>query len=121
MPDTTQLTETELLRRALIASREMTSHMHQVFGGWDECKPCEKANDECDGSFSCAKYKQWKKQIEAGLFARPSGAEAVVQELRLQLATAERQASELGSELAKLRRDYADLERALGLNEEAAA
>lgn len=116
-----QLTETELLRRALTASREMTSHMHQVFGGWEECEPCEKANDECDSSFSCAKYKQWQKQIEAAFYSQPSTDAAVVAELRLQLATAERQARELAAEVERLRKDNADYERALGLNEEAAA
>lgn len=118
---TIQLTETELLRRALTASREMTSHMHQVFGGWEECEPCSKANDECDGSFSCDEYKQWQKQIEAAFYVQPSTDAAVVAELRIQLSTAERQTVELAAEVERLRKENADYERTLGLNEGATA
>jgi hypothetical protein len=50
---------------ALCASREMTQHMHRFFGGWAECKPCEKANDECDGSYACDEYKAWQQTVNA--------------------------------------------------------
>lgn len=92
-------TAVQLLRAGLRASREQGSHIQQAFGGWDECKACEKANDECDGAFACDAYKDWQKAMEA---ADRSGAELAVDQLlaeltetRTKLEIAERQNREL--------------------------
>lgn len=80
--------EIKLLREALHASEQMASHMHQVFGGWEECPPCEKANDECDGDFACDAYKGWRKAFFTGLRSR---AEVAVDRLNRVLAERDEQ------------------------------
>ncbi|MEV6580197.1 hypothetical protein AB0M92_18765 [Streptomyces sp. NPDC051582] len=60
----------KLLRNGLNAAHEMSGHVHQAFGGWEECAPCEKANDECDNSFACDSYKRWQREYMAGLTSR---------------------------------------------------
>lgn len=88
MPDAPHLAHTavRLLRAAFHASREQGSHMQQAFGGWDECKPGEKANDECDGTFACDAYKAWQKSMEAGDRSR---AELAVDQLVAELTEAQ--------------------------------
>lgn len=118
MPDAPHLAHTavRLLRNAFHASREQGSHMQQAFGGWDECKPCEKANDECDGTFACDAYKAWQKAMEAGDRSR---AELAVDQLIAELTEAQAKleiAERRNEELATENEAY---ERALGLNEAA--
>ncbi|MFG2412342.1 hypothetical protein [Streptomyces goshikiensis] len=106
--------EIKLLRDALHASHEQGSHMHQVFGGWEECPPCEKANDECDGTLACDAYKGWQKETEAGYRSRAEMAvdrlNAELTELRTKLEIAERQNRELDRALSDTikERDFAD-------------
>jgi hypothetical protein len=78
----------KLLRSGLNAAHEMSGHMHQVFGGWGECAPCEKANDECDSSLACDGYKSWQHEYMAGLTAR---AELAVEQLGRLLAERDEQ------------------------------
>lgn len=82
----------KLLRTGLNAAHEMSGHMHQVFGGWSECAPCEKANDECDGDFACDSYKTWQREYMAGLTAR---AELAVEQLGRLLADRDQEIAEL--------------------------
>ena len=107
MPDAPHPARTAVkqLRDALHASREQGSHIQQAFGGWDECKPCEKANDECDGAFACDAYKAWEKAKETGDRSRAELAvEQLIAELteaRTKLEIAERQARDLDIKLAE--------------------
>lgn len=97
--------EIKLLRDALHASHEQGSHMHQVFGGWDECAPCEEANDEADGTFACDAYKAWQKMAEAGSRSRAEMAVdqllAALVEARAQLDIRTRQVVDLDERLAE--------------------
>lgn len=97
--------EITLLRDAIHASHEQGSHLHHVFSGWEECAPCEKANEEGDGTFACDAYKAWQKETEAGHRSR---AEVAVDQLvaaltdsLAKLEIAERQARDLDAQLAE--------------------
>lgn len=98
------LAEIKLLRASMHAAHELGSHMHQVFGGWTECKPCEKANDELDGAFACDQYKAWQRTFEAGHRSRAELALgqllAEIAQLRTQLDTANRQLADLDERCA---------------------
>ncbi|WP_405941568.1 hypothetical protein [Streptomyces sp. NBC_00207] len=96
--------EITLLRDAIHASHEQGSHLHHVFSGWEECAPCEKANEEGDGTFACDAYKAWQKEAEAGHRSRAEVAVdqlvAALAETRTQLEIAERQNGELANVIA---------------------
>ncbi|MFF4791914.1 hypothetical protein ACFY2M_19595 [Streptomyces sp. NPDC001276] len=53
------------LFEALLASHEETGHVQQVLGGWEECKDCQAANDEGDGSLCCDKAKERQRIVRA--------------------------------------------------------
>jgi HPt (histidine-containing phosphotransfer) domain-containing protein len=95
------LTEVERLRSALTASRAAAGHNQQVLGGWEECQPCQDANDQCDKSLICDEAKQWWAEIDAAWYSQPTDDAAITQELRTQLATAERQLTELDATLRR--------------------
>ncbi|MFJ8016184.1 hypothetical protein [Streptomyces sp. NPDC096339] len=115
--------EIEILRTALAASHQQTAHMHQVFGGWEECAPCEKANDECDGDLACDKHSAWQKQVEAGHRSR---AEVAVDRLRAELLEAttkleiaERRNTDLADQLDERTRQLSGLLSVLDFDEKA--
>ncbi|WP_327738400.1 hypothetical protein OG749_36060 [Streptomyces nojiriensis] len=109
--------EIKLLRDTIHALHQQRDHVHQVFGGWDECAPCEKANEEADSTFACDAYKVWQRTFMAGITARAELAVgqllAALAETQTQLANAERRVDELAAE-------NESYEKALGLNEAAA-
>lgn len=94
------LTEVERLRSALTASRAAFGHNQQVLGGWEECQPCQDANDQCDKSLICDDAKQWWAEIDAAWYSRPTDDAAITQELRTQLTLAEKHVKQLDDALA---------------------
>lgn len=111
MPETAvPLTEVEMLRVGLNACLAAARHNHLVLGGWEECQPCQDANDQCDKSLICTEAKQWWARIDAASHSRPTDAAAITQELRAQLATRERQLQRLDGELVRLRIQSTDKE-----------
>lgn len=50
---------------AVDASKFLFNHTQQVLGGWAECKDCEAANAQCDGSLVCDEAKAWSRLVDA--------------------------------------------------------
>ena len=115
--------EVQLLRDALSATREQRDHMHQIFSGWAECKPCYKADDECDGAFACDAYKAWQKEAEAGQRSRAEVAVdrllAELTEATTKLEIAERRNADLADQLEERTRQLNGLLDSLSFDERA--
>lgn len=64
-----ELTESQKLAKsraeAVDASKHLFNHVQQVLGGWAECKGCESANNQCDGSLACDEAKDWSRLVDA--------------------------------------------------------
>lgn len=115
------LTEVEQLRAGLNACLAVARHEHLVLGGWEECQPCQDANDQCDKSLICDEAKQQWAQVNAASHSRPTDDAAITQELRTQLAIRTRQLERLDGELVRLRDENASYERDLAIPGEDAA
>jgi hypothetical protein len=64
------LAEVERLRELAARFRMVLIHQHEAgshFLWIDDCKPCVKARDECDGDFSCGQQKEWQREYEAAM------------------------------------------------------
>jgi hypothetical protein len=113
--------EAGVMREALNATREQRDHMHKVFGGWDECAPCEKANDECDGTFACDAYRAWQKKAEVGSRVETAIDQllAALADTRTKLKIAERRNGELADQLDERTRQLNGLLGVLDFDEKA--
>ncbi|MYV77734.1 hypothetical protein GT352_27950 [Streptomyces sp. SID1046] len=113
--------EAGVMRDALNAAREQRDHMHQVFGGWGECAPCEKANDECDGTFACDAYRKWQKKVETGSRVETAIDQllATLAEAHTKLEIAERQNQDLDAKLTERTQQLNGLLAALDYDEKA--
>ncbi|HEV2929940.1 MAG TPA: hypothetical protein VGW74_14705, partial [Propionibacteriaceae bacterium] len=71
----------EQLRWAMIGQHQAAGHRLSVFAFGEECKPCQRAADECDGDLVCEPARKWQAEYEAAMMlplstVPPDGTEA---------------------------------------------